>query len=110
MSAWKTHERRTAKTLGGVRTGPTGRNTNDVEHGWLAVECKHRKSLPDWLMGAMRQAKANSNKGEKLPVVVLHQLGQRHADDLVVMRMADFKDYFGDELKGDDDESSNGVA
>lgn len=103
MATWKEHERRTAKSLGGQRTGPTGRNTNDVEHSWLAVECKHRKVLPTWFIDAMRQAKANSNKGEKLPVVVIHQLGQRHADDYIVMRMADFKDYFGNELKGVDE-------
>jgi hypothetical protein len=32
--------------------------------------------------------------------VVLHEAGQRHADDLVVLRLGDFQDWFG-EVTGD---------
>lgn len=33
---------------------------------------------------------------EQLALLVLHQAGQRHAHDLVVLRLADFERWFGD--------------
>lgn len=95
---WKVHERRTALALGGKRMGNRGRNTNDVEHDWLAIECKHTKKLPDWIKAAMRQAELNRDSAAKLPIVVLHELGQRSANDLVVLRMSDFVEFFGGEV------------
>ena len=94
-TTWKKHELRTALALGGKRTGNRGINTNDVDHDWLAIECKHRKTLPDWLTDAMRQAEANRDSAEKLAIVVLHQHGQRSANDFVVLRMKDFQEFFG---------------
>lgn len=94
--SWKVHERRTAALLGGKRTGNRGTNTNDIEHDWLAVECKHKKTLPAWLHGAMQQAEANRDGDHKLPIVVLHELNQRAANDFVVIRMRDFVEFFGD--------------
>lgn len=95
-TTWKQHERRTAAKLGGKRTGNRGTNTNDVEHDRFAIECKHRKTLPAWLHDAMRQAIANDSAG-KMPIVVLHELGQRSNNDLVVLRMRDFMTCFADE-------------
>ncbi len=53
-----------------------------------------RQRLPSWLQAAMAQARANAPAG-RLPVVILHKLGQRHDDDLVVLRLADFEEWFG---------------
>jgi hypothetical protein len=61
---------------------------------WLAVEVKHRRRLPQWLKTALTQARCGA--GERLPIVVLHEAGQRHSDDLVVLRLADFQDWFGE--------------
>ena len=91
---WKHTERAIAARLGGKRLGATGRAGADVVNDWLAVEVKHRKRLPAWLRDALDQARTGA--GERLPVVVLHEAGQRHADDLVVLRLADFEDWFGD--------------
>lgn len=92
---WKNTERKTAEMLGGQRVGNRGTNTEDVSHNWLSVECKHRKEIPTWLKMAMWQARTNA-AADKLPVVILHESGQRHADNLVVIRMADFQEWFGD--------------
>ena len=93
--AWKRAERAVAKRLGGQRVGNSGRNTQDVSHEWLSIEVKTRKLLPAWLRGALQQARANA-PADRLPVAILHQIGIRHDDDLVVMTMADFQAWFGD--------------
>ncbi len=86
---WKEHERRTARRLSGVRNGNRGTATSDVDAGPFAVECKSRKEIPAWLLDAMAQARRNA--GDRVPIVVLHQVGQHSDNDLVVMRMADFQ-------------------
>lgn len=85
---WKEHERRTARRLSGVRTGNTGKPAADVQAGQFAVECKSRKALPTWLIDAMNQAKRNA--GDRTAIVVLHQVGQRSDNDLVIIRLADW--------------------
>lgn len=95
MAAWKRTERSIAARLYGQRVGNSGRNTEDVAHAWLSVEVKHRKSLPAWLVDAVAQACRNA-EAAKLPIAVLHEHGQRHDNDLVIMRLADFTAWFGD--------------
>ena len=96
---WKQTERAVARRLNGKRLGATGRTGADVVTGWLSVEVKHRRRLPAWLKDAQRQAQ--SGAGERLPIVVLHEAGQRHSDDLVVLRLADFQDWFGEVINDD---------
>ncbi len=91
---WKASERAIARRLGGRRVGNSGRDTEDVSHAWLSIEVKTRRSLPAWLLGAMAQARRNSPP-TRLPMVVLHKVGQRHDGDLVVVTLADFQDWFG---------------
>ena len=93
MADWRAVERRTARLLGATRTGNRGKAAADVQNSWLVAECKTRRKFPTWLTGAMRQAVAAAEG--RLPVVVLHEHGARSADDLVVVRMADFVAYFG---------------
>jgi len=95
---WKRSERAIAARLNGRRQGATGRTGADVLTGWLSVEVKHRRRLPQWLKDALAQARTGA--GERLAIVVLHESGQRHADDLVLVRLADFEDWFG-EVKHD---------
>lgn len=93
MSTWKQTERVIAKRLNGRRLGATGQATADVVSDWLSVEVKHRRRLPDWLKDALDQARHGA--GERLPIVILHESGQRHSNDLVLMRLGDFEDWFG---------------
>ena len=93
-TAWKDHERRTARRLSGARNGNTGKPTADVSAGPWAVECKSRKDLPAWLLDAMTQAKRNALAGQT-GIVVLHQVGQRSDKDIVCMSLADFTAWAG---------------
>ena len=95
MSKYRTFkgvERALAKRLNGQRTGHTG--GADVQTNWLCVEVKSRKALPQWIRDAVSQAKRNAGL-EQLPVAILHQQGQRHDGDLVVLALADFESWFG---------------
>jgi len=88
---WKNVERALARRLDGRRTGATGRSGADVLTDRLSVEVKHRRRLPDWLKKAFEQADQDANR--RLPVVILHEFGQRHDADLVLIRLADFESF-----------------
>ncbi|QXD16984.1 hypothetical protein GQ464_008640 [Rhodocaloribacter litoris] len=95
--SWKRTERAVAARLNGRRVPVTGRargDAPDVAHAWLSIEIKHRSRLPAWIEDAMRQAEAAARE-DQLPVAVLHERGRRHDEDLVVMRLADFKAWVG---------------
>jgi hypothetical protein len=62
-----------------------------VEHERFAVEVKHRKELPRWIKDAMAQAVRCAAAGQ-VPVVVLHELGARHDNDLVIIRLGDLEE------------------
>ena len=94
MKVWKEHEKATAKNLGGQRVGVTGLATADVVTPHLAVECKSRSKLPKWLHLAMAQA-VRTSKREQLPIVVLHETDRRHDFDYVVIRMRDYREWYG---------------
>ena len=91
---WKRTEKLTAARLGGRRNGVTGTATVDVETERLAVECKARKALPRLLTDAMTSAVRKAKAGQ-VPLVVLHQTGQRHDQDIVCMRMRDYEAWYG---------------
>ena len=88
-------ERRIASELNGHRTGNTGKASADVRTAWLAVEVKERSSLPAWLKRAVAQAVGAAGVSW-LGIAVLHEAGERYDDALVVMRLGDFRDWFGE--------------
>ena len=88
------HEAAIAKRFNSERVGLTGKATIDVDAGWLAIECKERESLPAWIKVALGKANAKANDGQ-LAIVILHELGERHDNDLVVLRLKDFEERFG---------------
>lgn len=91
-------ERAICRYLGAERIAGSGRR--DGDGGWYALEAKSREKLPAWLTAAMAQAERLS-RPEQLAVLVLHQLGDRHDDDLVVVRLRDFRDrWVGEEEEG----------
>jgi len=94
---WKASERAIAGRIGGERVPITGRQRGsvpDVKHQWLSVECKCRQLIPMWLKEALAQAHA-AVRGEQLPVAILHEAGQRHDDDIVCVKLAEFVEWFG---------------
>jgi hypothetical protein len=63
MTAWKDHERRTARALGGERSGPLGRHGSDTTGTIFAVECKRTTRYQlrrTWIEQARRQSKQES--------------------------------------------------
>jgi hypothetical protein len=101
-ATWKAHERRTAAALGAVRVGNTGAASPDARSEWLVIECKSRAALPAWIKDAMQQAEAGAGEYQ-LPIVVLHELGGRALDDLVILRRSEFEAWFGGWRGRDDD-------
>ena len=95
--AWKEAEKGVADLLGGKRVSNTalGLRSADVETPAYSVEVKSRKNLPAWLISAVNQAHRNCAAG-KLPLVVLHQVGCRRMNDLVIVRMDEFIEWFGE--------------
>jgi hypothetical protein len=95
---WKATERATARLLGGVRVPITGRQRGsapDVEHDHLSIECKHRRVMPQWIKDALDQAVAASDGRQRLPIVVIHEHGKRHLDDVVMVSMRDWISWYG---------------
>ncbi len=101
---WKATARRIAALVGGWRVPVSGRGRGDqpdIAHPWLSLEVKGRATLPAWLLDALDQA-ACSATAEQLPIAVLHRAGDRHDHALIVLRLADFVDWFGDAAPGAD--------
>lgn len=90
---WKAAEREAARALGGARHVREHRfeSSGDVDHGFLSVECKSRRTLPKWLRDALAQAQRYHP--DRPPVVVLREKGNREA--LVLARLEDVSAWFG---------------
>lgn len=74
--AWKNFERRVAKVTGGERIPVNGRQELDIKHPYLGIECKHRKSLPNWLFtDAWNQAVKGSEGKDLIPTLVVGERG-----------------------------------
>jgi len=65
-----------------------------VRTDWLVAECKSWARLPARVEAALRQAERSATS-EQLAVAVLHGVGQRRENDLVVLRWGDFRAWFG---------------
>ena len=88
---WKRAERQAAAALGGVRSGPTGRNSPDVSGVELSPEVKYQKRYA--LRAAdLAQARANALPGKPW-CLILKQHRTRGA--LVIMELDTFKDIYG---------------
>ena len=95
---WQRHEAAVAAALGTTRSGAGAQNRRDggadVRTGWLVAECKSWRRLPARVLAALEQAERSATS-EQLAVAVLHQVGARRENDLVVLRWGDFLEWFG---------------
>lgn len=98
-SAWKAVERKIARRLAGRRVGCTGAATADVLTEHFSVEVKTRRRLPALLRKGMAQAMANA-ASLTVPLLVLHEVGRKHDDDLVIMRLEDFEEWYEERGSG----------
>ena len=99
MARWKDHERQIAKAIGGKRNGNHGVAMADVENDRLCVECKSWQGGVKRVESALQQAEGAAGDSQ-LPIAVIHTVGRKHANDLVVMRWGQFLDWFGDDVTG----------
>lgn len=79
-----------AKRLGGQSVGTI--EGQDVKAGPYSIECKKRKAFvaTNW----MDQCVRNCPEG-KLPIVMVHVTGSKHDHDLVMVRLKDWEDWYG---------------
>jgi hypothetical protein len=87
----KSAERFVARALNGKRVGTMG--GEDVQTGLFSVEVKSRARFV--AEGWMSQARRNCPQG-RVPAVVVHVHGQRHSEDLIMLRMSDWVDLYGE--------------
>lgn len=92
----KQAERVVAKRLGGKRVGTMSGEDIHFDSSFSG-EVKSRKSFV--ACGWMDQAKRNAGE-HKTPLVIVHVHGRRHDEDLVIIRLADWTDWFG-KIPGD---------
>jgi hypothetical protein len=101
---WKSVERAIARFLGGEREPVSGRQRGygpDVSHEALAIECKSWARLPERVREALeRAAQWAARRGEpgKLPIAVIHGVRSPMGRALVVMRLEEFVEQFGEQL------------
>ncbi len=98
---WKRTEEAVASRLGGRRVPINGRQGADVAHPLFSIEVKERRRpLPLEIRTAITQA-VGAAFSDQLPIVVFHHRGDRHDEDLVMMRLCDFEQWAGKLPKGE---------
>lgn len=96
----KTFEKHIAKLTGGDRVGIFGGTdvvceSNGISGEKWSIECKTRKSFTG--KSFMDQSVRNS-PFEYTPLVIVHVVGQRHDNDLVMIRMKDWRKVCNDNV------------
>jgi len=59
-----------------------------------SIEVKEKQELPEWLLDALSQAKANCKEGTT-PLLILHLKGADHVKDLVIYEAGDWLEWYG---------------
>lgn len=103
--SWKSVERQLAKRMNGERvpvsgrTGARGQESPDIAHDEFAIEVKTRQrakpgrsaTVPLWIGYALDQAEKSRLPHHKAAIVIIHEKGRAHDNDLVFMSLADFE-------------------
>lgn len=94
---WKSYERRIAADLGGRRIPVTGidRAGADVECAMFNVQCKLRKTIPDWLFSWLGGIVATAQAQNKIGILILKQPRMRDTEAVVILRYQDWLDIVG---------------
>jgi hypothetical protein len=82
----KRAERAVVERLGGKRTGVLG--GEDVLHPHYSIEVKSREKHS--IFKVLKQCEKN-NKDDKIPLIVMHEHGRQHDNDLVCVKMSEFQ-------------------
>jgi hypothetical protein len=97
---WKALEKTAARKLGGERLSrgdDFSQSILDVEHPFLAIDCKWRTSLAvvTWFQKLIKDNDKIYGKGRKVPILVIKKKGMR--SELVVIEIDDFIKVVNDE-------------
>ena len=96
--SWKKFERRIAKRVGGKRIPVTGeRDGADVVAGPFCYQAKLRRGMPSYLREWLRGIVAAGERSGTTGVVVWKTPGARDDDAVVVLRLADWQDWHGND-------------
>ena len=89
---WKNIERGVCGYLGCTRSGPTGIEGPDCDcHDLpISIQVKHRENIPVWFSDMVSQTMGQAHPG-KLPLLVLHALGQAIPESYTVVRLSDMR-------------------
>lgn len=112
--AWKSLEKTAARKLGGTRLergNDFSQTILDVEHDWLAIDCKWRTTLAiaTWWKKLIKDNEKIYGKGRKVPILVVKKSGMQ--SELVVIDISDFVKVVNDKTfkitpkENDNDES-----
>ena len=104
-SRWKAGERKSADNLKDLGYGESKRepvsgrtrgDKPDIANETFSIEQKDRKGARGWkfMEDAMDQAIKSKKTPTQVPIVILHQKGNRYLDSLVVVRMRDLPHLF----------------
>ena len=87
--AGRAYQSYVARRLGGKSVGTI--ELQDIEHPIWSIEVKKRKAFSGkkFMEQAVRNAPEN-----KTPLVVVHVTNDNHDNDLVMMQMIDFEDWY----------------
>ena len=86
-----------SKRFGTVRLGATGDDGPDFFTPTFSVQCKLRKSVPQWLTEAVSNAVRNATEC-RVGIALVKRNGRAMLDEdtLVVMRLKDFESMMGE--------------
>ena len=62
---------------GGKRIPVNGRKELDVKHPYLGIECKYRKTLPDWLFKQAWGQAVSGSSIDQIPVICVGQYNSK---------------------------------
>jgi hypothetical protein len=86
---WKAIEYAVAKFWSGTRASY---KAYDIVHPWLNIEVKSREKPPTvWMERWLQQAEASAPT-MTVPIVQMHIIGDRHVNDIVLIRAKDLRE------------------
>ena len=85
----RTNEVAIAKILSATRNHY---KSEDLSHPILSIECKHRTKIHKYFHDWINQSRAAAAE-DKIPIVVVHEHGTKHKDDIVIINLDDFADF-----------------
>ncbi len=94
-------QKKVVESLGGMNVGTLG--GEDGMHPLWSIEVKGLRKFAG--EKHMQQCERNCHKG-KTPLLIVHVIGQRYHNDLVIMRRRDWEQWFG-KLKGEGNDATD---